>query len=252
MSSSTSLFKYALLMSALPIASYSAAAELSTSLGVGGHWKQEHIKGEHSNTSLFPYINLEYGSFSASPDGIGTQFNSTALDQFSLLLKYRQSPFELPENHVLRGLDERDDATEVALQWKHMATHFDVTSSIAADISDTHEGYEAKVKVSRAMETPYGLFIPAASLAYQSDDLVDYYYGVSAVEASRNSNNIQAYSADASVNSEVSLTHVFPITDHWHTSAQFSYNHLGSDIADSTIVKRSDFWASRLSVFYKF
>ena len=249
MTSPTSLLKCAAAIALAPIATQTLAAELSSSVGVGGSWKQKHIKGEHSSTRAFPYINLEYGAFTASPNGLGANLSTTRSDEFSALLKYRRSPIEQPENRVLRSLDERDDATEVALQWLHKMPYVDVTSSAAFDISDTHEGYEAQVKLSKAFETKIGLMIPAASVAYQSDDLVDYYYGVSAREATP---SIGAYDADGTLNSQLSVTHIFPLTDHWHTSTKLSYDHLGSEIADSTIVDRSDFWAATVSVFYTF
>lgn len=248
MSSATSFTKLALLVS-LPVITSAHAAELSSSIGVGGTWKQEHIKGEYRNTSLFPYINLQYGSFKATPNGVGASLSQSSTNQFSVLLKYRQSSFDYPENRTLRHLTERDDAVELALAWQHSNTYFDLTSTLARDVSDTHEGYEAKVKLSKSFTTPVGMFIPSATIAYQSDDLANYYYGVSPTEAT---SDIQAYQADATINHQVALLHIFPITDHWHTSTQVSYHHLGSELANSSIVEHDDYWATRLTVFYKF
>ena len=234
----------------LPFASSTYADQLNSSIGITGIWAESYIVGEDNVSDPFPYVNLSYGMFRASPQGIGVEHTISDKDKVSLLVKLRRSPLDIDENSQLTGLNERKDATELALGWSTKLQSIDITSSLAADISDKHNGYEAKIKASKPYKTQVGLFIPSLGLAYQSKDLVNYYHGISASESALS--GYQAYKGDGGVIGQMGITHIFPISDHWKTITNIQHTTLGDNISDSPIVEQSSFWAGMFSVVYTF
>ncbi|WP_197478930.1 MipA/OmpV family protein [Marinomonas atlantica] len=225
------------------------ATEWNASLGATGLWQQSHVVGEDDRKKILPYINLAYEKFSVSTGGIGFTQPLNERNKISALVTLRHSPIDVDDNNALRNFRERDNATELTLKWSTSLSSLNIDSSLATDISDKHQGYEAKVKLSKPFKTQLGMFIPAFVVGYQSDKLVDYYYGVSQQESS---NGFAAYEGDDTVVSRLALTHIFPLGDHWQTITNVGYTNLGSGIKDSPIVERSDMWGGSLTVAYKF
>lgn len=234
---------------ATPLACFVEAAEFDADLGLTLSGQQNHVIGEENEAELHPYLNLKYGMFVASPEGVGMTTNVGESNQLSALFLMRKSVIDHDDNKQLAYLGKRKDATELALHWTHFAPYVDITGTVSMDVSDAHDGYEAKLMLSKRIETALGSLIPAAAIQYQSDDLVDYYYGVRTSEAS---SSFSAYKGKASTNANVSMTHVYPMTDQWHVATTVAYDYLGDGISDSTIVKESGYWSGSMTVFYAF
>ncbi|NVK75280.1 hypothetical protein C0J08_09925 [Marinomonas sp. CT5] len=228
---------------------FANATELNANLGLSLLGEQNHVIGEDNDVKIHPYLNVQYGMFIVGPEGIGLTKKVGTNDQFSSVFLMRESVFDKEDNDLLKHFDKRDDATELALQWTHYTPIVDITTAISTDVSNTHEGYEAKLMLSKKLQTRLGTFIPAAAIQHQSDELVDYYYGVSSKESN---SRFSAYKGEAATNTNLSLTHVYPITAKWHLATRVAYDHLGEAIADSPIVKRSNYWSGAFSVFYQF
>lgn len=237
------------LLVAMPLAFSVQAEEFDADLGVSLLGQQKHVIGEEQKAELRPYVTMQYGLFVAGPEGVGLSTKVAEQHKLSALLLMRESVIDRDDNAILGHFDERKNATELALQWTYFTPYVDVTTAISMDASDTHEGYEAKVMLSKRMTSDFGILIPAAAIHYQSDELVDYYYGVRSTEANA---RLQAYKGKASTQANVSLTHVYPITDQWHVATRVAYEHLGQGIRDSSIVERSNFWSGAMTVFYAF
>ena len=234
----------------LPCIQNTFANELNSSIGITGVWSESYIIGENNTSDPFPYIDLTYGMFKASPRGIGLEHTINDKDKVSLLATLRRSPLDIDDNSQLTGLNERKDATELTVGWSTKLQSVDITSSLSADISDKHNGYEAKVKASKPYKTQVGLLIPSLSLAYQSKDLVNYYHGINADESVLS--GYEVYEGKGGVIGQMGITHIFPISDHWKTITNIQHTSLGDNISDSPIVDKSSFWAGTFSVVYTF
>ncbi|RDL43535.1 hypothetical protein DN730_14470 [Marinomonas piezotolerans] len=239
---------YYVLSFAAALSMAAEASELNVDLGVTALGQQHHIVGEDDKTELHPYLNLQYGMFVAGPDGVGITTSVGQRDQFSALVSVRESVLD-GVNSKLDKVNERKDAAEFALYWTHMSQNIDVTAAVAVDASDTHNGYEAKLIFSKLLETNAGSFVPALAILHQSDKLVDYYYGVTPLESGT---GYAAYTGEASTNANLSLTHIYPITQHWHLTTLVAYEHLGEGIQDSSIVERSGYWSGAMTMLYRF
>ncbi|WP_417551498.1 MipA/OmpV family protein [Marinomonas fungiae] len=234
-------------LASISYASY--ATEWNADLGLSVLGEQSHVYGEENKAEIRPYLNLEYGMFIVGPEGLGVSGKVGNNDQLSAVLVMRESVIDRDENDLLKHFEKRDDATELAFQWTHFTPFVDLTAALSSDVSDTHEGYEAKFMLSKKLDTDVGAFIPAVAIQHQSEELVDYYYGVRAGEAT---SRFAAYKGKAATNANASITHVYPITTEWHVATRLAYDHLGEGISDSPIVERSGYWSGAMSVFYRF
>lgn len=226
------------------------ATELEASLGVTGFWMQSHVVGEDDPKELWPYISLSYGALRFNSNGLGFQQQLNQDNTVGAFIRLRRSPVDVDDNSMLRDLRDRKDAAELALNWSTQFATMDISTTLAGDISDRHEGYEANIKVGKPYQTSAGMFIPALSLAYLSEDLVNYYYGVNPQESL--DSGFTTFQGNDALVSRAELTHVFPLGDHWQAITNVSYSYFGSGITDSPIVDRSDVWGGRLTVAYKF
>lgn len=225
------------------------ATEFSANVGVGAAHIQNHVKGEDDKNQIFPYAELQYGMVTLNPDGLGLTTSLTPTSALSFVLKMRESSFDESDNKVLSKLTKRDDTGELMVNWVQMTPWADVSAFVSTDLMDKHGGYELGFGVSRQIPMLGGVFIPQVGIQYQSEKLVDYYYGVSQEESS---SVIGAYDGKGSMTANASLTHIYKLSGGWHTATAVAYNYIGEGISDSSIVERDGYWMGSVSVFYQF
>ncbi|TDO98647.1 MipA/OmpV family protein [Marinomonas balearica] len=228
----------------------SAFAEngLEATLGAGVLQMQSHVKGEKSETEFFPMVELSYGGFSLSADGLGYTYELSPLSAVFFSLGTRNSTVD-GGNLTLSNLTKRDDATEVGVAWIKNEPMFELTTYLNADISNTHKGFEVGFDLGKPMMFAGGYLTPSIGVNYLSEDLVNYYYGVSSSEAS---NGIKSYDADGSLGANLGLEYVYKIYSGWHSYTAVSWDYLGSGVGDSSIVERDSVWSGIIGIVYEF
>ncbi|WCN10310.1 MipA/OmpV family protein [Marinomonas mediterranea] len=225
------------------------ATDFSAMLGAAVVSSESVIVGEDDDDlKLYPYAKLEYGNFSISKDGIGLAFELNETDSLSFLLSSRDSAFD-SSNAALRAIDTPDDAIDLGLTWSTKTKFAEYGVSGITDVSDTHNGYELSFSVAKPMRALGGLLKPSVELSLQSEGIVDYYYGVSASEAT---SELAAYKGKSALLTSLGVQYLYQLTDSWVTLTSVSYTHLGSGITDSSIVDKDSAWSGVFGIAYKF
>jgi len=80
-------------------------------------------------------------------------------------------------------------------------------------------------------------------LEYRSADLLDYYYGISAEEAT---DNLGEYQADAGVDFTTQLSTSYPISENWLFESYLRYTDLSKSINDSPVMKFTSGFSERI------
>ena len=228
---------------------HSQAAEFNANAGVGVAHIKNHVKGEDNRNELFPFAELQYGMFILNQDGLGVTTSLTPDSNLSFFLTLRETSFDARDNKELAGLTQRDDTGELLISWVQMTPWAELSASVSTDLMDKHGGYELDLGISRQIPMLGGVVIPEAGIQYQSEKLVDYYYGVSQSEASQ---SIKAYDGKASLTSNLSLTHIHSLSSGWYTATVVELYGLGKGISDSSIVERDNYWMGSVALFYQF
>lgn len=151
------------------------------------------------------------------------------------------------DSDYLEGLDDRDATFEAGLQVGYKARFIQTGFRAVFDTLGVYGGYELQASVATMLPAGKWLFRPEIGIVYQSDDLVDYYYGVDTDEATMIR---PAFEGDASVNLAVGMLVVRPLPKRWSFVTILGVDVLGSDITDSPIVSK-DYSAVIITGFQK-
>ena len=154
--------------------------------------------------------------------------------EFGPFLQVRGDGYDAGDSGFLAGMDDRRFSLDagIAASWRR-ERFGQVELSAATDVLDRSGGHELEAAYTALFRAGGFTFVPQLSLKWQSDDLVDYYYGVRAGEATAWR---PAYRADAATTPELSLLATRRFGPHWTLYARVGHAWLPDGIADSPIV----------------
>ncbi|MCZ2722916.1 MipA/OmpV family protein [Marinomonas sp. 15G1-11] len=229
--------------------SSATAAEFSSTVGGVLISSQDYIIGEDNDIQLAPYVSLEYGMFSLDENGLAVTYEIDEANAVSAALSQRESVFDRKDNKTLNHFDKRDSATELTINWMKSSGADNFLLAATGDVSNTHDGYQLTAGYSRNISALGGMLIPSIGVSLQSEDLVDYYYGVRSNESTA---NLASYKGKETVSAELAIAHVYNFSGNWSSFSSVSVEYLGSGIADSPIVKKDNVWTAVVGAVYEF
>lgn len=152
-------------------------------------------------------------------------------------LQVRGDGYDADDSDFLAGMDDREFSLDagVAASWRvERVGQFEL--SAATDVLGRSGGQELEASYSALFRAGGFTFVPALSLKWQSEDMVDYYYGVRADEALPGR---PAYRADAALVPELSMLATRRFASNWTIYGRVGHSWLPSEIRDSPIVDAS-------------
>ena len=142
--------------------------------------------------------------------------------------------YEEEDSPALQGMDDRDWSIDagVGAFWRTDIGLFGL--SCVTDILGEHDGQT--LEFSYTLRFPLAGFdvIPSAGVRWESEDRVDYYYGVRSDEAVLPSR--PPYEASSAINPFVRLAVRRKLTERWTLLTALQYEWLDDEIGDSPIV----------------
>ena len=157
--------------------------------------------------------------------------------ELAVFAQARLDGYDSQDSPTLAGMADRRASLDlgVASTWTSQRRGT-LELSAAADALDRSGGYElAATWTGRFAAGGWSLF-PGASLRWQDEKMLDYYYGVRASEATPTR---AAYAADSAVTPEVSLLATRTLGARWELFARASHAWLPSEVTDSPLVDRN-------------
>ncbi|MCH8250198.1 MAG: MipA/OmpV family protein [Proteobacteria bacterium] len=147
----------------------------------------------------------------------------------------------------LLGIADRKWTLEVGptIGWRGWPVH--IYFKTYAEVSDRHEGLISQLALSLPMEWSRGYFVPSIELIQQTGDYVNYYYGVTAAEATPTR---PAYSGDAATNLAFKARWGYALSEKWLLSGAVGLEQLDSTITNSPIVDQDNIWSARIGLAY--
>jgi outer membrane protein len=154
---------------------------------------------------------------------------------------------EKAENIELLGISDRKWALEVGptIGWRGWPVHVNWTTYIEA--TNRHDGLISQLAFSLPREWSCGYFVPSVEVIRQSGDYADYYYSVTAPEATATR---PIYQAGATTDVAVKLNWGNVLSDKWLLAGNIGVEILGSEITDSPIVDSDRIWSTGISLAY--
>ncbi len=117
------------------------------------------------------------------------------------------------------------------------------------DASGTHRGFEIDASYGVGFRSGNWYIEPAIGLAYKSEELNDYYWGVRPDESSV---ALPAYQADAGVNPRVRLRAAYHFSRDWSFALSAEYERINDEAAASPIVERENVLGYFAGFAYRF
>lgn len=202
------------------------------SVGVGAVVQQLGYRGGDTQSGVFPLLAYEGEDMYWRGPEIGYQVS----DELTLIASYRLNGYENDDSDFLTGMEERKGTVELGFAYNIEVGRGQLGFTGMADVLDNHEGYIIGANYSLPYSLWGGMVAPFAQVSYQSQDFVDYYYGVRNTEATAVR---AAYKGDNTVNYGFGVMGMFPLTENQTLIANLSHEFFGSEIEDSPIVEDS-------------
>ena len=147
---------------------------------------------------------------------------------FDLILRYRFDKLDPNDNEQLNGLNERDQTLEGGLSASWFGRFGELNAEYVWDAQNNHNGNEFDLSYRYPFQWGNFTFTPFASLIWQDEDLVNYYFGISEEESANT--GIDAYDAGSATNFAYGINTSYQLTDHI-----FMFANIGSMAFDTAI-----------------
>jgi len=161
------------------------SADRPTILGLGVVYRAKTYQGYDSDkeVSLFPLVMWENDRFYVRGASAGWKAWSNEHFNFDVLAEFRGDGYDSSDADILSGMDDADPTVEggVALGWHNGP--WGLRGVFVHDLAGVYDGYAARAELTYTWVSGNWIIKPMGALVYESDDLVDYYYGVDAGDA---------------------------------------------------------------------
>ncbi|MCG8431963.1 MAG: MipA/OmpV family protein [Candidatus Omnitrophica bacterium] len=216
-------------------------------VGMGVLYYSQPYTGVDSQAFPAPLVVAEYKGFFADGKSFGYYAVEEGGFKLAAVLDPRIQGYEPDDSSDLNGMAERDWSLDIGARLEWDNDYFSLSTTLLTDLLDNHQGQELSVVVEK--EFFDGFLTPYLGLAWQSKDLVRYYYGVEGNEARPER---PVYEPDAELNLLTGLRLAYPVGDNWAVVGDISYEGYGSEIQDSPIVDEDQQLRYMLGGVYRF
>ena len=212
---------------------YSWAGEWG--LGIGVAARQAPQKDTDVEVVAMPFPQYDGERLSATFGSVS--YLLTSSDRFRVALEgqLRFDGYKSDESAALNGMKDRDVTLDAGFSVATSDTWGVLSLKFLGDALGVHEGYEISASYQYPLQFENWTLVPSISVKMPSADLVDYYYGVRATEATADRTS---YAGKSAINTAIGMNAIYQIADHWQFAGGAEYVRLGSGIADSPIIER--------------
>lgn len=175
--------------------------------GVGVNYSQEVYQDFDQRVIPMPLIGYRDEKWQVFGPFVKYKLLKKGDFSLSASLAPRFDGYDDSDSDIFKGMDERKWSIDGGLGLSWSKYGFEVGIDNKFDLLDRSGGYESELTFSKKFRVAGMMVEPGVSLAYQSEDLVDYYYGVKANEA--NATRAE-YKAGSAVNSALNLSLMKP------------------------------------------
>ncbi len=231
-----------------------AQAENKISLGAAIVWVSSPYKG-HDNTLLpLPVISWEAKHFyiRGSRAGVFLWTDDNEMNELSIGLGLGDTYFDHDKtsDHQLKRLDDRKLAVDGYLQYILRTQIGHLGARLSYDVFGNAEGFMADAFYAYPFQLGPVSIRPGAGIKWESEDRLNYYYGVSATES--NKSGLARYQGDSGFSPYLSLHSEYQYNDNISIFASSQVRFLSSQIKDSPMIDDSNVINATFGARYSF
>ncbi|TQV88032.1 MipA/OmpV family protein [Aliikangiella coralliicola] len=211
--------------------------EESFILGPGVFSIESPYIGGKTQTMAFPYIEYSWGPLFIEGGTLGSHIFggdnwgiAAAIDGDFL------GDTDRGDSNQLADMQELDDVINGSIKMFYHQNWGAIELSLSKDISDNHDGSSASLSYSYVVELGNWEVIPSVGANWFSEDVSNYYYGVSLVDARANR---PFYSPDSGVNYNAGISTIYSFDKNNSLMLNLTTESYSDQIKDSSIVDKS-------------
>lgn len=231
-----------------------ANAENMINVGAGGVWISSPYKSHDSLTTPFPMIHWEAKHFYVRgySAGVFLWTDDYETNELSLGLSIGGIAFnhDDTDDSQLSLLSDRDRTLDAYLQYVLRTEFGNLGARVAYDALGNADGFTADVFYKYPINLGAFTFTPGAGVQWDSEDRLDYFYGVSGYEAGRS--GLAYYKPDAGISPFISLEAKVFISDTLNLFGAAKMRFLSDEIEDSPMVDDDKITFATIGVTYSF
>lgn len=190
-------------------------------------------KGNLLNTDLVPlYLYNGKYLFSRGTAG-GLHFFRNEHVEFNALLRWRTERLDPVTREALASLNERKQSVDGGLELRLRGAWGQLNLNYLTDTLDRHNGQSAEITYFHPFDNGKASVSPFIGWAWYSDDLANYYYGVSEQEAT---DLLPAYTPGEAQWLSLGVNTTYRLGPRWELFANVGVGRVDSGVANSPIV----------------
>jgi outer membrane protein len=221
-------------------------------LGVGVVTSTSPYRGADTRVTAVPIVVWDYKNFYVKGVEAGYHFYKDDHLTLSAMTAPRFMGYSSDDSDALDGMQDRRMGLDAGVRADFelpFAENFVIGAVAVSDVSSANEGQEYELGLSRKFGGEKFQFTPGCGVRYQSQRMVDYYYGVESGEARADR---PEYEPGETINYFGEATLNFGIAKDWIVVTRAGIEFLGSEIKDSPIVDEDHLLTAVIGVVRKF
>lgn len=218
-------------------------------LGIAAGMERKPYRDFDNKGLAIPMVTFENKWVSVAVPGIDVKLPSAGPVSLRLRARYAGDGYEADDSPYLVGMEKRKGSLWLgaAAIWRNEVAN--LSAELLADGLGNSKGTRFKVQVDRRFSAGGFGFTPRLAAHWVDRKYVDYYYGVTAVEAR---SDRAEYAGKAVTNVEVGLRVDYALAPRQTVFLDVSATSFGSGIKNSPLVNRSSQTGVRLGYVYRF
>lgn len=210
-------------------------------------------KGGDSEFQITPFLRYENGSFELQAyDSIDATYTFLQGNTYYAALRGNVEigdGYDPDDSSFLTGMDELDTVYGAGLEIGADYGGLNVSLELLQDISGEHDGQQIELAVSKSFFAAGFSLRPELSLTWMSEEVVDYFVGVSEHESRPDR---PVYAPGSSYELEAELLATRPLFGDFSLMLLFGVAYLGGDITDSPLVEEDYEFEGAIGIAYTF
>ncbi|MDM8565485.1 MipA/OmpV family protein [Candidatus Halobeggiatoa sp. HSG11] len=199
--------------------------------------RNEPYKDVNTRILPLPYLVMRRGNFFIDGLKVGYRIAEGTSGRLDLLITPRLEGFDADDSYILNGMGDRDFTLDAGIDMVWKQGLFDFNLSVLNDIVHKSEGREVIASISRTfiLTDKKLILTPNLGLRWQSENLVNHYYGVNPTQARTDR---PAYIGESTMNYIASLDIIYSLSKRSNLFMAVEYESLGDDVYDSPLVDK--------------
>lgn len=248
------------LIGTMPVASAddeipaATAGKRPFTLGLGGIYKDKPYKGydDSDKWQAFPLVIYEGDHFFVRGSSLGWKFISNKPWEVAAVGEFWGDGYESSDADILQGMDDRDPSFGLGGYVSWAPEKFGLKLQAATDVTGNSDGTQVKAMAFYRNRFEDWFYQATGGAIWNSDDFIDYYYGVKDKEVDTNIGRT-AYEGDSQIFGRVGMTIGYQRpSSKWLLLFGARYDFMGDEVDDSPITSDDKQFMGFVGVGYTF